>query len=278
MTTRRSVSGVWSSWPLDRHRLLLLAVAIVGSVGLFAAVGSLMTALLAPNPVTRFDVEIAGRFAANRTPTGDDLAHWGSLLADTSVKIGVTAVFAMVAFAAWRRWHETVYLAVTLIFEATVFIIVTTIIDRPRPDVLRLEDSPVNSSFPSGHVAAATVYGAFVVIVFWHTRARSARALAIVVYAGVVGAVGWARLYQGMHFASDVATGVVLGLWSLTVCLVVLGRPDRDDRTSASGSSQGELQGERGADPVAEQRVDDPEVPREGAVADEAVAGRLYRP
>ena len=171
--------------------------------------------------------------------------------------IGVTALVAMIALAAWRRWLEPVYLAVTLIFEATVFIIVTTIVARPRPDVLRLEDSPVNSSYPSGHVAAATVYGAFVVIVFWHTRATWARTLAVVAYACVVAVVAWARLYQGMHFASDVATGVVLGLWSLTICLLVLGRPDHDERESTTRPQAGE----RGADPVAQHGVDDGEVP-----------------
>ena len=232
-------TSVWSSWPIDRHKWLQLAIALVGSVGVFAAVGYLMTDLLAPNPITRFDVEIAERLAANRTPTGDDLAHWGALLADTVVKIGVTAVFAMVAFAAWRRWHETVYLAVTLIFEATVFIIVTTIVGRPRPDVPRLEDSPVNSSFPSGHVAAAVVYGAFVVIVFWHTRATWARVLAIAVYLVVAGAVAWARLYQGMHFVSDVAAGLALGLWSLALCLMVIGRPtDEPEVGSASDPAE----------------------------------------
>ncbi len=271
MTTSKSI---WSSWPINRRVGLQLALALVGSVGVLAAFGYLLTDVFAPNPVTRFDVEVAERFAANRTPTGDDLAHWAAFLADTAVKIGVTAVFAIVAVAAWRRWHEPVYLAVTLIFEATVFIIVTTIVGRPRPDVLRLEDSPVNSSYPSGHVAAATVYGAFVVIVFWHTRATWARALAVVVYACVVAAVGWARLYQAMHFASDVATGVVLGLWSLTICLLVLGRPDRDEREPATRP----LQGERGADPVAQQRVDDVELAGERPVAGEAVAGRLHRP
>ncbi len=253
--TTRSMAAFWSSWPIDRQKWLRLVLALVGSIGVFAAVGYLMTDLLAPNPVTRFDVEIAERFAANRTPSGDDLAHWGALLADTAVKIGVTAVFAMVALAAWRRWHEPVYLAMTLIFEATVFIVVTTIIGRPRPDVPRLEDSPVNSSFPSGHVAAAAVYGAFIVIVFWHTRATWARALAVVAYVCVVAAVAWARLYQGMHFVSDVATGIVLGLWSLTVCLLVLGRPARDEREPTSGRSRAEC----GSNPVAQQRVDDGE-------------------
>ena len=249
-------TSIWRNWPIDRRNGLVLVIALIGSVGVFAAFGYLLTDVFAPNPVTRFDVEVAERFAANRTPTGDDLAHWGSMLADTAVKIGVTAVVALIALAAWRRWHEPVYLAVTLIFEATVFIIVTTIVARPRPDVLRLEDSPVNSSFPSGHVAAATVYGAFVVVVFWHTRATWARALAVVVYTCVVAAVAWARLYQGMHFASDVATGVVLGLWSLAICLLVLGRPDHDERESTTASQAGE----RGADPVAQHGVDDDEV------------------
>lgn len=266
-------TSIWSTWPIDRRKGLQLVIALVGSVGVFAAFGYLLTDVFAPNPVTRFDVDVAERFATNRTPTGDDLAHWGSLLADTAVKIGVTAALAMFALVAWRRWHEPVYLAATLIFEATVFIIVTTIVGRPRPDVLRLEDSPVNSSYPSGHVAAATVYGAFVVIVFWHTRATWARALAVVAYACVVAAVAWARLYQGMHFASDVATGVVLGLWSLTICLLVLGRPDRDERTSTTH----QLQGERSSDPAAQQRVDDVEVAGERPVAGEAVAGRLHR-
>jgi membrane-associated phospholipid phosphatase len=224
-------TSFWSTWPIDRHQWLRLAVALVATIGVFTAVGLLLTDVLAPNAVTRLDVEIAEQFASNRTPLGDDLAHWGAMLADTAVKIGVTALFAVVAFAVWRRWHEPVYLALTLIFEATAFIVVTTIVGRARPDVIRLEDSPVNSSFPSGHVAAATVYGAFVVIVFWHTRATWARALAVVLYAAVVGAVAWARMYQGMHFASDVVAGVLLGLWSLAICLIVLGRPEQAPAT-----------------------------------------------
>jgi undecaprenyl-diphosphatase len=266
--------SVWSSCPIDRHKWLQLVAGLVGAVAVLVVVGYLMTDMSAPNPITRFDADTADRLAASRTPVLDDLAHWGSFLADTEVKIVVTALFAAVAFAMWRRWHEPLFLAVTLIFEATVFIIVTTIVGRSRPDVPRLEDSPVDSSFPSGHVAAAAVYGAFVLIVFWHTRATWARAVAVVVYSCVVVAVAWARLYAGMHFLSDVVTGVVLGLWSVAFCLVVLGHPARSGRTSESGR----LQGEHRSDPVAQQRIDDGEIPIECSVADQSVAGRLHRP
>lgn len=227
-------SWLRSTWPVDRQYWLWLGIALVAGIGLFTAVGVLMTDVLAPNSITRFDQDLAERLASGRTPLKNDLAHWASFAASTSVKIGLTAVFACVALAAWRRWHETVYLALTLIFEATIFIIVTFIVKRPRPDVPRLEDSPVNSSFPSGHVAAATVYGAFVVIVFWHTSSRLWRSLAIGVFVGVVGAVAWSRMYEGMHYFSDVITGIVLGLCSLGVCLLVLGRPAANAETAPS--------------------------------------------
>jgi undecaprenyl-diphosphatase len=229
-------SWVRSTWPVDRHQWLRLGVALVATIGVFTALGLLMTDLLAPNAITRFDESVAERFASGRTPLKDDLAHWGAFIASTEVKIGLTALFAVVALAVWRRWHETVFLAFTLIFEATVFIIVTFLVSRPRPDVPRLEDSPVNSSFPSGHVAAATVYGAFVVIVFWHTTSRWIRSVAVALFVAVVGAVAWSRLYQGMHFLSDVVAGIVLGLSSLAICLLILGRPASTSVTTPNPS------------------------------------------
>ena len=228
-------SWVRATWPVDRRQWLQLGVAMIAAVGVFAAIGLLMTDLLAPNPITRLDDNVANRIVPGRTGQQEDLAHWGAFLASTEVKVVVTSLLAVAAMVAWQRWHETVFLAFTLIFEATVFIVVTSIVGRPRPDVPRLEDSPVNSSYPSGHVAAATVYGAFVVIVFWHTTSRWIRGASVGVLAGVVGAVAWSRMYQGMHFLSDVIAGIVLGLVSLGICLFVIGRPAE---TSARASDR----------------------------------------
>ena len=85
------------------------------------------------------------------------------------------------------------------------------------PDVERLLESTINSSYPSGHVAAATVYAAVAVIVFRHTSNRLARTMAVLVVTAIVLSVAWARLYQGMHFLSDVVAGIVLGATSLFI-------------------------------------------------------------
>jgi membrane-associated phospholipid phosphatase len=216
-------SWVRSTWPIDRTQALQLAVALVAMIGVFTVLGLVLTDLMAPNPVTRTDEDIARWFVERRTPLLDGLSTWGASLADTWTKIVITAVFVGTALALSRRWNEAVFVAGTLIFEAAVFIVVTVLVGRPRPDVPPLQDSPVNSSFPSGHVAAATVYGAFVIVVFWHTTSRLWRSLALLVAVSVVAAVAWARLYQGMHYPSDVAAGVALGLATLAVCRRVVG-------------------------------------------------------
>lgn len=225
-TSSGSAQPWWkSTWPLHRNDWLHLGVSLVLVVAAFTAVGWFFTDIVAPNALTRFDQDLAERFASGRTDLQNDVAHWVASLASTPVKIIATALFAVVATVTWKRWHEAVFLALTLIFEATAFIITSFIVGRPRPDVERLLDSPVNSSFPSGHVAAATVYGALVVILFWHTRNRWIRAIAVVTFAALVIAVASARMYQGMHFLSDVVAGTTLGVVSLAVCLRVMGPP-----------------------------------------------------
>jgi membrane-associated phospholipid phosphatase len=228
-TTDDQPSWVRTTWPLDGRDWIRLVVALLLVVGVFSAVGWLFTDALAPNAITEYDDEVAQRLVDSRTEERNDLAHWGAMLADTPVKIGLTFIAAGVMMAVWRRWHEALFLAVSLIFEATAFITITYIVGRARPDVERLLDSPVDSSYPSGHVAAATVYGAFVVITFWHTRRSWIRAAAVAACTFVVFVVAWSRMYQGMHFLSDVVAGTALGLVSLAICVKVFGPPQPDE-------------------------------------------------
>jgi undecaprenyl-diphosphatase len=136
----------------------------------------------------------------------------------------VTAVLAVVFLWPWRRWFEPVFLVVSLVIEATAFIVVTTVVGRDRPDVPRLDSSPVGSSFPSGHVAAAAAYAAIAVVVFWHTRKRWARILVVLVSVLVPVIVALSRMYRGMHFLSDTIAGAVLGCAAVALTAVVLAR------------------------------------------------------
>ena len=215
------------------------AVELVGAYVVLTAVwvgiGLLITGPLGGSALTRTDQDIATWFVDERTESLNDWANIGAGLADTMVKIIVTAIIALIMLAVWRSLREPLMVVLALVLEASVFITTTWIVARNRPDVERLESSPVGSSFPSGHVAAAVAYGAIAVVIFERTRNGLIRTITVVVMVAVPVIVGLSRMYQGMHYFTDVVAGAALGAASVAVVYFVFrpaagqlgGAPDR---------------------------------------------------
>lgn len=206
-----------------------LLACYAGLVAVWFVMGKVVVNSAAINSL---DQRVADWFVEQRTPDLDVTSKWGSGLADTFVKIAVTALVAIAMRLAWKRWREPLMMVVPLVLEAAAFITVTYLIARPRPEN-GLESSPVDSSFPSGHVAAAAAYGALVIIVYWHVRNRLARALVIALSVAIPVIVGWARMYRGMHHLTDVLAGVLLGIVSVVVSWWMIHRAIERTRSSS---------------------------------------------
>jgi undecaprenyl-diphosphatase len=104
--------------------------------------------------------------------------------------------------------------------EVAIFLLVTLLVDRPRPPVRHLDYAPPTSSFPSGHTAAAiALYGALAVLASERARSALLKGLVVAVAFLVPLLVALSRLYRGMHFLSDVLGGVVLGTVWLLACV-----------------------------------------------------------
>ncbi|MEO8693946.1 MAG: phosphatase PAP2 family protein [Acidimicrobiales bacterium] len=197
-------------------------MSYLGLVSVGTAVGLLLKGPLDDTAVVRTDRRVSQWFVGHRTPNLNRYTVWGSDLADTFIKIGATAILALLLWLLWRRWLEPLMLIVSLTLEASAFITITWIVARPRPDVPRLEGSPVDSSFPSGHTAAAAAYAALAVIVFWHTKNVWARVSVVFVCVAVTATVAVSRMYRGMHYLSDVSAGVLLGVASVAISAAIL--------------------------------------------------------
>jgi undecaprenyl-diphosphatase len=206
------------AWPLRTRALVIVALGIVGMIGIWAAFGLVVDRLLGDTALVDADERFPQWLEDRRTDTWNDLTYWGSMLADTFVKIGLIAVVGVAAMIAYRRWHDALLLAGAVIIEATVFLFSSLIVDRPRPEVEQLDSIPPTGSFPSGHAAAATAYYlALCMVVFWHTRRRWLRGIfvAIAVLAPLI--VGLSRIQRGMHHPIDVFAGMALGVCSVFV-------------------------------------------------------------
>jgi undecaprenyl-diphosphatase len=91
------------------------------------------------------------------------------------------------------------------------------IVERPRPEQLPHLVSASGFSYPSGHsLAAAALYLTVAILALRHFRTLTSQATILAMALLVIALVGSSRIYLGVHFPSDVAGGMALGLgWAL---------------------------------------------------------------
>lgn len=203
---------------LQSLRRVILPIAALLAV--IVALGLLVTKVLDDAwPFTAEDA-LNRRLAAGRTPDRSAVSDVFSTLADTHVVIAVTAVAALVLGVTLRRWREPLFLAAAVTAQAVVFFLATLIIDRSRPDVPKMDESPPTSSFPSGHTSAAVaLYAGLALLLALQARRTWVRAACWALLLVPVG-VALSRMYRGMHHPSDVAASFLNG----GACLLVMAR------------------------------------------------------
>ncbi len=201
-----------------------LRVAGIGWLAIAAGllvVGMLLTHALAGS-VGEWDAHVNRSLASHRTPIWDDITKYATASFNTTPV--VVGSIVLVGFLAFRHHlREAAFIALALLIEITAFLSVTFVVARPRPDVVRLNSTPSTSSFPSGHTAAATVLFAGLAIIVSCCTARTAvRAATGVLAVVVIAAVGFARVYRGLHHPTDVFVGVLFGLACLAVAALTV--------------------------------------------------------
>ena len=120
----------------------------------------------------------------------------------------------VVAFVWWRtkQWWYAVIPLIAISAQALVFFFTTLLIDRERPHVEKLDDSPPTSSYPSGQTGAATGLYFTLALMALRIRHPGLRAAVMTICILIPFCVGTARLYRGMHHLSDVSVAIVNGL------------------------------------------------------------------
>ena len=122
-----------------------------------------------------------------------------------------------------RRPLDALLLATVTLGAAGLNALAKLVVKRPRPDfILPLIARPETYSFPSGHAATATAFYLSAALLAtegpdW-TWGRRSTALAAALI--VTCAVGFSRIYLGVHYLGDVVAGVALGTLWLVLCVI----------------------------------------------------------
>lgn len=207
------------------HPVLVFLAAMLAGLVLVAGL-SILLGLLVTHVVLHIggtgaaDERVNEWLAAHRTASRTHLSLIGSIMSGgvvLPVVVGTTAL----ACALLRRWRIAAFVVFVLGVESASYRITTLVVPRHRPTVPRLEDLPVNASYPSGHTAAAiAVYGGLALLLASAIRNTPARVVISAIAIGIVVLEAASRMYRGMHHPLDVGGGVVVGVAS--VCVLVL--------------------------------------------------------
>jgi len=210
-----SSAGAGAARPGWQRAVGLVAAAAVLWAFLLG-LGLLITTVL--TPVRDLDVVIIEGLVESRTEPLTVLAHIGDLIGNTPGIIAMVIIAATVAHALTRRWAPALVVVAAAAGETSIFLATQVAISRARPDVEQLAGEPATSSFPSGHVAATIVtYGCIALLVLtWSRSAVRVVAVAAAILLPLL--VAWARMYQGMHFPSDVLASFLFAPLWLTAC------------------------------------------------------------
>jgi undecaprenyl-diphosphatase len=183
------------------------------------------------------DTETAVGLAADRIPGVTVVALVVTELGNT---VGSTAVALVggAVLAVRGRVAEGLCLAAVPLVASVVFTMVKRILDRARPPADLQVMAVANESLPSGHATMVTAAWTTLVLVLWPVLRSRGRVLLTAFAVLWAGAVGFTRVYLGVHWLSDVlagwASGAALAFTGVTVLSLVLDRRTRRPDTAAA--------------------------------------------
>jgi undecaprenyl-diphosphatase len=179
---------------------------------LMVVVSTLMLALLVifidSACITFFDAwfynEIASKISNNLTSIMIYISNFGS-----SIGI-ITLCICLFAFTKTRqKWALPV--AVTVIISLLTNLTLKLLFARERPDILQLVTES-NYSFPSGHAMINMSFYAMILLLTWRYVGNKTLKYGISFICIVIPLlIGFSRVYLGVHYATDVLAGWLLG-------------------------------------------------------------------
>lgn len=171
---------------------------------------------------TANDQRLADWLHGRATDPLTEAFHVITFLGNFVTLLGVT-ILAVGIF--WRKGRRDDALFVTLAFVGAQVLSSGMKLgfrrDRPFfPDPLATEHT---YSFPSGHaLVSLAVYGALALVLARELSSNGRRALLFAGVALLVLAIGFSRLYLGVHYLSDVLAGYAAGIAWLSLLYVAL--------------------------------------------------------
>ncbi len=147
------------------------------------------------------------------------LVEFANAFGSAKVAIPFSAVLVFALLLAHHRIEAMIMVAISVIRPLNA--VLKELCDSPRPsgDLLRIDQNVSGLGYPSGHAMGITLFCGATIWIACRLMAPGWRQRLIIVAAiGLILLTGFARVYVGAHWPSDVLGGY---LWGATLLLLV---------------------------------------------------------
>lgn len=155
-----------------------------------------------------FDASIAAQFLDMRSDLGIKIFAVISFFGSWQFIVPATLIILLILFIKKRK--EFIFPFFLMMAEAELIVFFAKILfHRPRPITAALLEP--DFSFPSGHANIAVVFFGYLVYILIKTSKNKYKTPLIILAILIAGAIGFSRLYLGVHYPTDVLAGYLIG-------------------------------------------------------------------
>jgi membrane-associated phospholipid phosphatase len=198
---------------------IFLLISLGVAVGALILFGWLAEEVM-EGDTTQFDAAIRTAIHNHATPLLTSIVQGFSFLGSVGWVASFGALVGCVCIY-FKRPRIAGFLAIAMIGAATLDSVLKIAFHRLRP-VAYYGVSPRSYSFPSGHaLGSVCFYGILAAVLSDRVTSRKQKFLIWLIAALLVAAIGFSRIYLGVHYPSDVIAGYLAGaVWVTAVTIV----------------------------------------------------------
>jgi undecaprenyl-diphosphatase len=204
--------------PTVLSRLSTPLVAGLGCAAIFLVLFAVLAQEVLEGDTRQFDDAVRLFVHAHSSTELSAIMRFFSVIGSPLV-VTLTAIAACIALLIGGHPRRAALIAVTAGGGSLLMWVLKTGFHRHRPEPFFDTRLPASYSFPSGHamlsfclcLSAAALFSA-------NQKSRVVRVVIWIFWVGLSGAIGYSRIYLGVHYPSDVVAGYLAALvWSLAV-------------------------------------------------------------
>ncbi len=181
------------------------------TIGLPLVIFIFIVVMVVNQDTDKFDSYVYIKISNFISPGLTELVKLITFFGSSEFLISIAGILLIFLFANEKYSFNSSMIIINLIISAILNEGLKHIIQRSRPDILRLIDIH-GYSFPSGHsMVSMSFYGLLIFLCFRNYKSKW-KYIIISLFALLILFIGFSRIYLGVHFVSDVLGGFCLGI------------------------------------------------------------------